>query len=61
MKYKDDDQPVYYNGHRPPRFKWVKMKECLFVLTFHPVCQDERRFDTKVAKRIVEIYREHFA
>jgi len=48
MEYDDSDN----------RFKWAKMKGCLFMLTFHPACQDERKFGTPVAKRIVEIYRE---
>jgi hypothetical protein len=38
------------------RFKWARMEGCLFMLTFHPKCQDNRRFGTAVAKRIVEIY-----
>jgi hypothetical protein len=41
-------------------FRWAKMKDCLFFLTFHPACQDKRRFDFNVAKRIAEIYHKEF-
>jgi hypothetical protein len=51
MKYDESDL----------RFEWAKMKGCLFVMTYHPGARDkyERwKFDTSVAKRIVEIYKE---
>jgi len=58
MRYTDDNQPININGRNYPRFAWAKMKECLFVLTYHPKCRDERKFDAKVAERIAELYRE---
>jgi hypothetical protein len=61
MRYAEDDRPINFKGRITPRFEWAKMKKCLFVLTYHPACPDDRKFDAKVAKRIAELYREHIA
>jgi len=55
MQYTDD-----FDG----RIRWAKMNGCLFMLTYHPMARDKseyKKFDTLVAKRIVEIYGEQVA
>jgi hypothetical protein len=63
LQYNEDIHPEIIAGRRWPRFKWAKMKGCLFALTYHPGARNEwapLKFGTPVAREIVKIYQREF-